>query len=78
MIVREGLGVALIGASIGLAGAIATARALGSLLFGIGPVDPLTWVATPVFLLAVVLLSSWLPALQAARTEPATVLRDDL
>jgi putative ABC transport system permease protein len=68
----------MIGAGIGLAGAIAASRALASLLYGVGPVDPLTWVATPLFLLLVVLVSSWLPARQAARTDPATVLREDL
>jgi putative ABC transport system permease protein len=78
MVVGEGLLIGLIGAGFGLAGAIAASRALASLLYGVGPVDPLTWAATPVFLLLVVLVSSWLPARQAARTDPATVLREDL
>jgi ABC-type antimicrobial peptide transport system permease subunit len=78
MVIGEGLAIAMIGAGIGLAGAIAASRALASLLYGVGPVDPLTWVATPLFLLLVVLVSSWLPARQAARTDPATVLREDL
>jgi predicted lysophospholipase L1 biosynthesis ABC-type transport system permease subunit len=77
LVIRQGFAVALVGAALGLAGAAIAARALRSLLYGVGPVDPLTWVGTTVFVLTVVLLSSWLPARQAARTDPATVLRED-
>lgn len=77
MVVGQGMRLALIGLVLGLGGALAASAALRSLLFGVGSVDPLTYVLTPAFLLTVVFLSSWLPARRAARTDPATVLRQE-
>ena len=77
MVVRQRTTVALVGLLIGAAASLAATRVLRSMLFGVGAADPTTYLVTPAFLLTVVLLSSWLPARQAARTDPATVLRDE-
>jgi ABC-type antimicrobial peptide transport system permease subunit len=66
---------ALLGAAIGLAGAFALSRLLGSLLFSVAPGDPLTYAAAAAFLLAVALAACWLPARRSMRVEPMEALR---
>ena len=75
LILRESLGIALAGVLVGLLGAVALTRWLGSLLFEISPLDPLTFTVMPLLLLAVVLLSSDLPAERAARVVPVKALK---
>jgi predicted permease len=75
MVVRQGLVLATLGVAIGLAGALALARLIQSLLYGIAPHDPLTLTAVTLGLLAVAALASWLPALRAARIDPIEALR---
>ena len=74
-IVRDGLGVALVGAAIGLAGAFALTRVLTGLLFGITSHDPAIFIAVPLLLIAALLLASYLPARRAARIDPMEALR---
>jgi putative ABC transport system permease protein len=76
LILRGGLQLALIGVAIGLVGAFALTRYLSSLLFGIKPTDPVTFVSVAVALTGVALLACWLPARRAARTDPMEALRD--
>ncbi|HEY7213901.1 MAG TPA: ABC transporter permease [Thermoanaerobaculia bacterium] len=75
LILRESLAIALAGILVGLLGAVALTRWLGSLLFEISPLDPLTFTAMPLLLLAIVLLSSALPAERAARVDPLKALK---
>ena len=75
MVVRQGLVLAVIGVAIGLAGALALARLISSLLYGIAPYDPVTLAGVTVGLLAVSALASWLPAMRAARIDPIEALR---
>jgi putative ABC transport system permease protein len=75
LILRESLVIGLAGVMAGLVGAVALTRWLGSLLFEISPLDPLTFILMPLLLLAVVLLSSALPAEQAARVDPVKALQ---
>jgi ABC-type antimicrobial peptide transport system permease subunit len=76
MVVRHGISVALVGIAIGLAGALAVARAMENLLFGIGTADPVTFVTVCLVLFAVAALGSYVPARRAARIDPAVSLRE--
>jgi predicted permease len=75
MVVRQGLGLALGGLLLGLAGAFALTRLLESYLFMVNATDPLTFVSLSLLLLAVALLASYLPARRAAAVDPLDVLR---
>jgi putative ABC transport system permease protein len=76
-VVRQGLALAGIGLVLGLGGALALSRYLRSMLFGIGPTDPLTLSATAVLLAAVALAACLIPAWRAMRVDPVTVLRSE-
>jgi putative ABC transport system permease protein len=75
LIVRHVSWVVGIGLSLGLAGALAAARAMRGLLFGIEPWDPLSQGATIALLCAVAVAAAWIPARRAMRVDPAAVLR---
>jgi ABC-type antimicrobial peptide transport system permease subunit len=77
MIVREGMLLALSGAAAGVAGAWGLTRLLGSLLFGVTPLDPVSFAAVPVVLLAVSLASVLIPAVRATRIDPVVALKGD-
>lgn len=76
MIVGESLIPAALGLVFGLIGAVAMARGMSGLVFGITAVDPVTFAVAPVALMVAVALASLSPALRAARVEPTTALRD--
>jgi predicted permease len=75
LVLRSGLKLAGVGIILGLIGAVGLTRLLHSLLFGVGPTDPLTFVAVPVLLVSAALLASWLPARRAAGVNPMEALR---
>ena len=77
MFVRQGLALAGMGVAIGLGAAVGLVRLMKSLLFGISPLDPLTYAAMPVVLVAATVLASYLPARQAAVVDPAETLRSE-
>jgi putative ABC transport system permease protein len=77
MVIRQGMTPVLAGMALGLAGALAGGRVLRSLLFGVGPGDPVTFVAVTFFLVAVALAAIYLPARRAARSDPMVALRND-
>jgi putative ABC transport system permease protein len=77
LIVRHVSWVVGMGVSLGLAGALAAARSMRSLLFGIEPWDPLSQIATIALLGAVAVAAAWIPARRAMRVDPATVLRTE-
>jgi predicted permease len=77
MVVRQALGVTLIGIVAGVLGAVAMTRALGSLLFGVSPTDAVTLGGSAIVLLAVAAVASWLPARRAAAVDPAMALRTE-
>ncbi|HZN02767.1 MAG TPA: FtsX-like permease family protein, partial [Candidatus Polarisedimenticolia bacterium] len=64
-----------IGVAAGLAGALALAGAIRSMLYGVGARDPLTLAATALLLGLVALLACWIPARRAARIDPMVALR---
>jgi ABC-type antimicrobial peptide transport system permease subunit len=75
MVVRGGLMMSAIGIAIGLAGALVATRYLQSLLFGVTPSDPLTFIIITALLLLTAALAAWLPARRAARIDPLISLR---
>ena len=77
LVIREGLTTASIGMILGFAGAIFTSRLLRGLLFGLGPLDAVTYVSVGAGLLAVALLAAWIPARRATRIAPVEALRTD-
>jgi putative ABC transport system permease protein len=66
-----------VGLVLGIAAALATARALSSLLFGLSAADPPTLVGAGGLLAAVALAACWLPARRATRVDPAMALRSE-
>ena len=77
MILRQGGVVTLIGVAVGLAAAIAGSRLMQSLLYGVGPRDPVIFIVTTLALLGIALLACWLPARRASRLSPLEALRTD-
>ena len=75
LVVRQGLRLALVGGGIGLAASLGFTRFLQSLLFGVGPTDPLTFVGVALLLIGVALLASYIPARRATRIDPIGALR---
>jgi hypothetical protein len=69
------LGLTGIGAAIGLGAAISLARLMKSLLFGISPLDPVTYAGVPLVLVAAALLASYLPAGRGGAVDPVEALR---
>jgi len=76
-ILGQGLTVTLIGTAVGLAVALALTRVIRSLLFGVSPTDPLTFVCVFLFLAGIALLAGYLPARRATRIDPMTALRSE-
>jgi ABC-type antimicrobial peptide transport system permease subunit len=77
LLMRDGFGLVGIGAVLGIVVALLTAGVLRTVLFGIEPVDPVTFTAGPALLLAVGALAAWIPANRASRVDPARVLKGD-
>ena len=75
MFIARGLVLALIGVACGLAGAAALTRVLGSLLFGVNPLDPLTYAAVSLGLIAAAIGASYIPARRAMSVDPVEALR---
>ena len=75
LVVAEGMTPALIGIALGIGGALASARVLDSMLFGISASDPLTLAAVCVTLASIALLASLVPAHRASKLDPLRVLR---
>jgi predicted permease len=75
LFVRHALALAGIGVTIGMTASIALTRLMKSLLFGISPLDPLTYAVAPAILLAATALASYLPAQRAAAVDPVETLR---
>ena len=77
MVLRNALGITLAGIAAGTVAALALTRGLTTLLYGIGPRDPLIFVSVPALLATVALLASWVPARRAARVDPMMSLREE-
>jgi putative ABC transport system permease protein len=77
LVVRQGMTPVLIGVVVGVAGALLLTRVMASLLFGVSASDPLTFGSVALFLTAIALLASYLPARRATRVQPVIALRQD-
>ena len=75
LILRQGMALAGLGVAIGLLGAVVCSRALMTLLFGVSPLDPLTYAGVIAVLAAVSAIACWIPARRAALVDPAITLR---
>ncbi len=77
MVVRQGMLLAGLGVAVGLVAAGAMSRVMGSLLFGVSALDPLTYGTVAIALCVVALAASWIPAMRAASVNPSSALRAD-
>lgn len=77
MVVGEGLALSGAGVALGLLGGVWVGHAVRNLLFGVGALDPVTFVAGSASLLAVAQAACYLPARRAMRVEPIVALRQD-
>jgi putative ABC transport system permease protein len=77
LFLRHGLVVVSIGVAAGIAGAMAAAQSLASLVFGVTVTDPVTLGTVVVLLIAVTLLACYIPARSATRLDPMTALRSE-
>ncbi|HEX6099657.1 MAG TPA: ABC transporter permease [Thermoanaerobaculia bacterium] len=77
LIVGHAARLVVLGAAIGVAGALLSSRAIGTLLYGVKPADPWTFAAIVVVIAGTALLASYLPARRAAKVDPLVAIRYD-
>ncbi len=77
MVLRQGLGLAIIGAAVGLVGALVVSHFMAGLLFGVRPTDPLTFACVALLLIGVAVLACYIPARRAIRVDPLVALRHE-
>ena len=77
MVLRRGASLCAAGLALGLAGSLALTRPLSSLLFGVTPTDPISFLGASILLAGVALLACYLPARRATRVDPMNALRCD-
>jgi len=75
LVLREGAVLGLVGATLGIGGALALSRFLRTLLYGVNTLDPPTFIAVLIGLMGTVLAACYLPGRRAARTDPLVALR---
>jgi predicted permease len=78
MFIRHGLSLSAAGIGIGIVLALSVTRVMSTFLFGVSPMDPITYAMVSGALLAVGLLAAYLPAHRASRVDPIMALRADL
>ncbi len=76
LILKRGFVLAAVGISVGLIAALLLTRLMGSMLYKVGPHDPMTFALAPLAFLAIALLASYLPARRATKVDPAEALRE--
>jgi predicted permease len=77
LVLREGIQLALLGAALGVAGALALSRLLGSLLYEVGSADPVAFASVPLVAIAIAALACYLPARRATNADPMASLRSE-
>jgi putative ABC transport system permease protein len=77
MVLRQGLGLAIAGAAVGLACALIVSHLMAGLLYGVRPTDPVTFAGVALLLIGVALLACYIPARRAIRVDPLVALRHE-
>jgi ABC-type antimicrobial peptide transport system permease subunit len=77
MVLRNGGALALVGIAAGVAIALLLTRYMTGMLFGVTPLDPMTYVASAGILLMAAVMATWLPAWRASSVDPVIALRSD-
>jgi putative ABC transport system permease protein len=75
MILGEGGVLVVIGLAVGVVGAAFAGRVIQGLLFGVAPHDPPTFIVVAVMMAVIGIVACWVPALRAARIDPAITMR---
>jgi predicted permease len=76
MLLRQGIGLAVAGAIVGVISALIVSQLIGSLLYGVRPYDPAVFCFVPLVLFLVAVIASYLPARRAIKVDPLTALRE--
>ena len=76
-IVLRSVALAAGGSALGLIGAAISTRLLHSFLFGVSPLDPLTFLSVPVLMMVLAVAAAWIPARRAASIDPMEALRNE-
>jgi len=77
LVLGQGMALAGLGVAIGLGAALGLSRVLATLLFGVTPTDPTTFIAVPLVMTAAALLACYVPARRATRVDPMVALRTE-
>ena len=77
MVVRQGLGLAIAGAAVGLVCALIVSHLMAGMLYGVRPSDPVTFGGVALLLIGVALLACYIPARRAIRVDPLVALRHE-
>jgi putative ABC transport system permease protein len=77
LVVRQAMTLTGVGVVLGLAGAVVASRALMTLLFGVSPLDPVTYLGVVGLLGSVAAMAAWVPAWRAGRVDPVKALRQE-
>lgn len=75
LILKKGMSLTLLGVAVGMVASFVLTRLMTSLLFGINPVDPITFASVTVLLVTVSFMACWIPARRAAKTDPLEAIR---
>jgi predicted permease len=76
MVLRQGLRLAIAGATVGLVGALIVSHLMAGLLYGVRPADPVTFLGVALLLIGVALLACYIPARRATKVDPMVTLRE--
>jgi putative ABC transport system permease protein len=77
LVVGQGMILVLVGIVIGLSASLALTRFMISVLFGVSPTDPVTYIVIPLLFVSVALIACYIPARRATKVDPLVALRSE-